>query len=377
MANLSLLSVLLVLPVVAFYFLCSGHYQWTELAHVEGTIDYVRRYTAGGKYDLKEVTFPVLDSPDDSVIHGWLLTPRDHQESYAFPLVLMAHGLGSQKDMGLLPYAERFADKGFAAILIDYRYFGGSTNSRKVNYRNLINPWNHVADIQTVLTAVRKGKFGTLINHNNMVLWGTSLAGGHMLKIANDNPNSGIKAVISQVPHLDGKAASLRALKSRGPVGFLRAMLLALVDIAVEQVNTAAAKLGFDQVNLPAVYVKIVGTAAETAYMILDESEQKMYFQKHPVNYLGGWRNLAPARTLAFMSLYNPIQEVPGIKVPILFVAATDDNLCPIEYVRNAAELAQEGELLEVNTTHFDLYQGENFAKITERMVEFAFDALY
>lgn len=375
MVNVVFLSVALVLPSIGLYYLCKGHFQWIEVQQVAGTIDYVQKYS-NSKYRLKEVTFPVPDAPDSAVIHGWLLTPVAHQSSYALPLVLMSHGLGSQKDMGLLPYAEKFADEGFAALMIDYRYFGGSTSSSKVNYRNLINPWNHVADIQTVLSAVRNGAFGALINHNNIVLWGTSFAGGHMLKIANDNPDSGIKGVISQVPHLDGKAASLRALKSRGAMGFVRAMVLALADIAVEQVNALAAKLKLD-LTLPAVYVKIVGTAEETAYMILDIAEQKMYYQKHPKNYLGGWQNLAPARTMAFMSLYNPIKEVPGIQVPVLFVAASNDNLCPIEYVRSATQQAKHGELLEVNTSHFDLYQGENFDRITKRMVKFAVHCLY
>ena len=196
-----------------------------------------------------------------------------------------------------------------------------------------------------------------------------------MLTVANKASAGAIRGVISQVPHLDGKAASVRALKSRGPVGFMRVIVLALADLLTVQANKLAEQVGLN-LNLPPVYVKIVGTAEETAYMILNPTDQVQYFKKHPKSYLGGWKNLAPARTMAYMSLYNPIKEVSGIKVPILFVGATHDELCPIETVRQAAEMARFGTLLEINTTHFELYQGENFDKITAEMVRFALDCV-
>lgn len=348
------------------YFLCIGHFQWVKLAHVPSTVDYGAKYTNS----FNEVSFPVKDSVDDAVIHGWLLTPVQKDSNAPLPLVLMSHGLGSQKDMGLLFYAEKFVDSGFAALMIDYRYFGGSTNSNYTNVRNLINPWNHLADIQTVVDAVQAGQMGGRVDPARIVLWGTSFAGGHMLKIANDNA-AVVKGVISQVPHLDGKAASLKALKTRGPRGFLRVLFLAVADIALDQINILGRKAGYN-FDLPAVYVKIVGTAEETAFMVLEASELKSYFGKHPKKYLGGWRNLAPARMLAFMSLYSPKEEVSKIQAPVLFVAATQDSLCPIEFVREAAAAAPKGELMEVNTTHFELYQGQNFEMITTEMVTFA-----
>jgi pimeloyl-ACP methyl ester carboxylesterase len=359
---------------IYLYIACHGHYEWVHMTQGESPIDYAARYEGTG-YELQSYAFPVEGSHDDAVIHTWLL--KYATADITPPLVIMSHGLGGQKDMGLLPYAEKFAAQGFAVLLIDYRYFGLSSNSDKTNFRNLIDPWNHLKDIQTVLDAVvYKHALGRSADTENIVLWGTSFAGGHMLRIANANPIRNIKAVISQVPHLDGKAASLRALKSRGVAGFVRVMALAIADIAVLQINKIAALAGVE-LDLPSVYVKIVGTAQDSAYMVIQPTELTQYFAKHPKQYLGGWVNRAPARTLAYMSAYNPIQDVPHIKVPILFVTATQDTLCPAESVRSAAELAPKGQLLEVNTTHFDLYQGENFEKISAAMVKFAVDNIY
>lgn len=368
MVSLTLLAPLF---AIGLYFLCKGHYESLPVFQGESLIDYEARYR-GSYFQLSSLLIPVKGSADDAVLHTWLLKSTEGEQSTPRPLVIMSHGLGGQKDMGLLPYAEKFAKEGFAVLLIDYRYFGLSTNSERTSFRNLIDPWNHVADIQTVLDAVLKDRIlGSAADTERIVLWGTSFAGGHMLRIAHNNPVPQIKAVISQVPHLDGKAASVRALKSRGVVGFFRVMAIALADIVSAQLNKLASMAGVE-LNLPAVYVKIVGVSPQSAYMVIQPEELTQYYAKHPKHYLGGWVNRAPARTLAYMSGYSPIQDVPHVTCPILFVTATKDTLCPAESVRSAAALAQKGHLLELNTTHFDLYTGENFENISAEMVKFA-----
>jgi pimeloyl-ACP methyl ester carboxylesterase len=170
---------------------------------------------------------------------------------------------------------------------------------------------------------------------------------------------------------LDGKAASLRALKSRSVASFLRVAVLSIADLLTVQINTVSRYLGLS-VNLPPVYVKIMGSAQDTAYMILNPADQVEYFRKHPKVYLGGWNNLAPARTMAVMSQYSPKEHVASVKTPILFVAGTHDELCPIESIRAAAVESSKGRLLEVNATHFELYNGPNFQTIVSEMLLFA-----
>jgi len=38
------------------------------------------------------------------------------------PLLLMSHGIGAQKDMGLDMYAVRFVESGIATLVVDYRW---------------------------------------------------------------------------------------------------------------------------------------------------------------------------------------------------------------------------------------------------------------
>lgn len=42
------------------------------------------------------------------------------------PIVVMGHGMGAQKDIGLWMYGERFCEAGMAVLVFDYRGFGGS-----------------------------------------------------------------------------------------------------------------------------------------------------------------------------------------------------------------------------------------------------------
>ena len=67
------------------------------------------------------------------------------------PIVVAAHGIAGQKDMGLEPFAELFASKGMAVLLFDYRNFGGSEGEP----RNWVSPKRHLQDWDAALDYVR------------------------------------------------------------------------------------------------------------------------------------------------------------------------------------------------------------------------------
>ena len=204
--------------------ICLGHYQHDYPLNT----DDIQTYKDDSS--RKQVFF----NGTDARIHTWVYTPnpviRLFQKS---PLVIVAHGLGAQKDMGLDFYCRKFVSNGFACLILDYRTFGGSDALKsQPRTRNLIYPWYHVADIKTVVDAVGKGALGPLVDETKIALWGTSFGGGHVLEVAADlKTNSAIKAVVSQVPHLDGRAASKRGARQRGILGTFRLAILALSDI--------------------------------------------------------------------------------------------------------------------------------------------------
>lgn len=72
-----------------------------------------------------------------------------------------------------------------------------------------------------------------------------------------------------------------------------------------------------------------------------------------------------------FVHKYSPIQYVPRISCPIMFVAATEDVLCPVDQVHRAVKLAKQGQLLSRVCTHFELYRGALFEGLIQEQVQF------
>ena len=76
------------------------------------------------------------------------------------------------------------------------------------------------------------------------------------------------------------------------------------------------------------------------------------------------WSGHIPARVFFKLMRYRPIQEVRKITIPVLFIAAQQDSLIPIEASRETAtNIAPFVQYHEWNMRHFDIYHGEWFEK--------------
>lgn len=72
-----------------------------------------------------------------------------------------------------------------------------------------------------------------------------------------------------------------------------------------------------------------------------------------------------------FVHKYSPINRVPDVQCPILFVAATEDVLCPVDQVHKAVALGRRAELLSRDCTHFELYRGALFEGLIGEQAQF------
>jgi uncharacterized protein len=116
------------------------------------------------------------------------------------PLIVLSHGLGGIYEMRLDAFARRFAEAGFAALTFDYRFFGRSDG----NPRHLLVKEQQQQDIET---AIAFGKTLEGVDPTRVILWGTSLAGGHMIDVSSRRKD--ISATIIQGPFTDGIASTL------------------------------------------------------------------------------------------------------------------------------------------------------------------------
>ncbi|CAL8463633.1 g3167 [Coccomyxa elongata] len=304
------------------------------------------------KYRRRTVFFPSKGLQ----LEGWLYTPKGVEGRP--PIVVLAHGIAGQKDMGLHPFAEVFAQRGLAVLTFDYRNFGGSDGEP----RNWVSPKRHLEDWEAALDYVRS-TLGAEVDVTRIGLWGTSFAGGHVLVTA-AKEGGNISAVVSQVPHLSGFEVSKQSLKSRGVPQSVRLFLAGLHDRAR------------DLVGLPPAYLKVAGPPGSNSFMELNDADMQLYLAKHPEHYMGGWQNRVLARLANEMSRYNPIHYVPKIKAPVLLVATMKDTLCPIAVAHRAAELNSNIQLLEKDVGHFDVYLGDLFDEVSVAQARFLVEKL-
>ncbi len=280
----------------------------------------------------------ILKSHDDTLGADFYRPARGRRP----PVIIMAHGFAAERKFALPKFAAAFAEAGYAVVLFDYRGFGGSTGKP----RELVSPSHHLEDWRAVLNQVKKRKD---VDLKNIVLWGTSFSGGHVLTTAAREKN--IKAVIAQVPHVDGLASTLMFPKHLLP----QVSILAAKDFA-------GSKIGRDPVRIPVI--------ATSGVRCLAESDcYEGYRAMIPEG--SSWMGLVPARILLTISQYRPIKEVSKIKCPVLMIAARDDSLIPIQAVRATADKIKQIEFYEWPMGHFDPYHGQWFSDNLKAQLDF------
>jgi len=125
------------------------------------------------------------------------------------PLVVLGHGLGGVYEMRLDAYARTFAKAGYAALTFDYRRFGRSDG----HPRHWLVREHQQQDFEAALDF---GKTLEGVDATRVIIWGTSLGGGHVTDIASRRTD--LTASIIQAPFSDG-VASMRAVSIPSMLG--------------------------------------------------------------------------------------------------------------------------------------------------------------
>ena len=271
-------------------------------------------------------------------LSAWLFLP----DVARLPVVVMAHGFGASRVLGLRPFAERFAAAGLAALVFDYRNFGDSEGKP----RNLISPRRHGEDW---LAAIDFAAALPEVDGSRMGLWGTSFSGGHVLVAAAARP--AVKAVVSQVPFVDGLGVAL----SYPPLFSLKAVGHGLLDALGSLVGRRH-------------YVPIVGTPDEFA--LLNQPDcMPGYLSLAPAGV--ELENRTPAAVSLVLSSYRPTTRAAKIKCPVLMIAAENDSLIPLKDVEKCAAKIARVQKVSLPVGHFEVYTGAWFEKVSAMEAEF------
>jgi dienelactone hydrolase len=271
---------------------------------------------------------------------AWLFVPDGVERP---PVVILGHGLGGTREMGLDAYAERFAQAGVAALAFTYRHFGDSGGRP----RQLLSINRQLADWEAAIAHVKARRD---VDGSRIAIWGSSFGGGHAIIIASRHPE--LRAAVAQCPFTDG-LASARAL---GPVSTLQLLATSARDVL-------AKVMGRDPVLLT-----VAGAQGDKALMTApDALPGYLALVPEGANFVNG----VAARVAPMITWHRPGKKVKDVAMPILFCICDHDSVAPPEETIAYARTAPKGEIKTYDAGHFDIYLGEPFEAVVADQTEF------
>ncbi|MFV0284156.1 MAG: alpha/beta hydrolase [Castellaniella sp.] len=276
----------------------------------------------------KDIEF---QTEDGVTLRGWHYVPDD--TSGPFPIIVMAHGYSSVKEMYLDRFAEAFAEAGLASLVYDHRNFGASDG----RIRQEIDPWVQISDYRDAITFAE-----TLPDTDaaRIGIWGSSFSGGHVLVVAAWDRR--VKAVVSQVPATNGPE-NVRRL--------IRADFVEPTRQAMEE-DRRNRKKGGAPAMIPVV------DEDPTAQAALPTPDSYQWYTGTQKERAPSWKNEVTLRSVEKFFEYNPSGYIPYISpTPLMMIVGNNDVVTITDLALSAYEQALEPKkLVLLNGGHFDAY---------------------
>ena len=255
-------------------------------------------------------------------------------------LVIMAHGLGATRELGLDAFALRFQAAGFSVLVFDYRHYGASEGEP----RELMSVGKQLDDWRA---AIAYGKTLPNIDSKRVAIWGSSFGGGHTMRLASEN--LGVAAAVSQVPFSNGIASVLK-------IPLLTVLLItfnALLDLARQLFGLSPRYIGL--VGKPGAVAMMTAPDCNDGYLRLVSADTLAR---------GTWRNRMTARAGLAIPMYMPGRVAAKVAIPILFAIAENDSIAPAAPTHAIAKRVARAEVKSYPNGHFDYYSGAGFEQI-------------
>ncbi len=263
------------------------------------------------------------------------------------PAVVMAHGFSAVKEMfQLSSYAERFEEAGFVTLVVDFRFLGDSDGSP----RGQIIPHEQQEDYRNAITWL---SLRPEVDADRIGVWGTSLAGGHVLHLAAFDRR--IKAVVTQVPTID----PVKQIVHRSGQDVLKQLMGMFATDRTQRFQDGT-------VN----YMKIVGLPGESSVLSAPDAYEAL-----TRNAVGApnWINQVTLESLENYVEYVPTANIELISpTPLLMVLAEQDYIIPVALARSVFDRAGgPKKLVVIPCGHFEVYVTEPlFSKAVNGMAD-------
>jgi hypothetical protein len=258
------------------------------------------------------------------------------------PCVVLGHGFNGVRSQ-LEAHAARFAAAGLAALTFDYRGFGGSDGEprQRVSGHAQLEDWRGAVALARSLSAV---------DADRVALWGTSSSGGHVVRLAAEDPR--VAAAVVQMPLVSGRAQ----LGTTPLPQSLRLLGAGLVDVV-------RATLGAAPLTLPQV-----GRPGSLAFVTSPDALSGLHAIVEPGST---WRNEVLARSALGLAFAEPGRAARRVRRPLLVCVADGDLVVPAAPALRLARKAPHGRLARYPYGHFAMYVGEAFERVVADQIAF------
>jgi fermentation-respiration switch protein FrsA (DUF1100 family) len=256
---------------------------------------------------------------------GWLTLPAGPG---THPAVALVHGFGATHDMMLPQYEKHFAAAGIATFSFDYRNTGDSDGQPRqhISLRRQRVDVEAALDFLMTQPAVDPARVG---------LWGTSLGGMNVLRVAAGRDD--VSVAVVQCPMVHGPAA-VRTLSA--------AHALRLAPRIAEDTLRASLRRGRR-------YVAIVGPPGSTAVVTAEGAEEGW---NSTVPAGGHFENRVAAADAVGLLWTSALRCAATISAPLLVCVCDRENLIDPKYVELVAMRAPRGEARHYDSDHFEIY---------------------
>lgn len=245
--------------------------------------------------------------------------------------VIMAGGTSVTKEPASDLFAARFNDAGFAVLAFDHRRFGQSGGAPRqiVRFDEQIADWHAAIEYAAGLPDV---------DPDRISIWGFSLAGGHVFRVAADHPR--LAGAIAQTPLVDARAVAPHAMRSMTPLALVRLLGLGVADL-----------LG-GLVGRPPLLVPTAGPRGAVASLTTPDAMDGD-LALDPDGRHTDWERTVAARIALQIGGYRPGRHAARIRCPLLVVVCDQDrSALPGPAVR-AARDAPRSEVVQLSGSHY------------------------
>jgi alpha-beta hydrolase superfamily lysophospholipase len=228
-------------------------------------------------------------------------------------------------------FAARFQAAGLSVLAFDFRRFGESGGRP----RQIVRIGEQLADFHAALAFARGLPE---VDPGRVALWGFSLAGGHVFRVAADDAR--VAAAIAQAPLADGRAAAPNALRHMTPGALTRLSAVAVRD-------AARGLLGREPLLIP-----VAGERGSVASLTTPDAREGAAALdpegRHP-----DWQQAVAARVALRVGAYRPGRAAARVRCPLLVVAYDDDRSALPGPAIRAGSRAPRGEVVRLPGSHY------------------------